>query len=333
MAGLTRGLLLAAAGIALAGFAGATSASAQGIIAKDAKWEKVSSAGKAFGEGVVAGKDGGIYVVDLLPPGVIYRYDPKSGETTETMKPSNLANGLYVDKNGDLLINEANGIYRRNLKTGETKLVVDKYQGKQLIGPNDLTMDAKGRIYFTDARFNQTEEPVLPNAIYRLDPDGKLTQLNTDLTRPNGIEISPDGKKLYVADSAATRLKPNPVGPASDKFGITKGGVVVYDIKADGSIANGKVIYKSDAVMPDGMTMDTKGTLYIAAHDKPNRQIAAMDSTGKIIQEFPLPDETSLTVQLGFGRGKDAGSLYLSTGGPWGLWRIKTTRTGFYRFK
>lgn len=332
MARLTRGLLLAAAGIALTHFAIAP-VSAKDIIAKDAKWEKVSSAGKAFGEGVVAAKDGTIYVDDLLPPGTLFRYDPKTGETTKVMDTSNLANGLYVDKNGDLLINAANGIYRRNLKTGAMTLLVDKYQGKPLIGPNDLTMDSKGRIYFTDARFNQAEEPQLPNAIYRLDPDGKLTQLNTDLMRPNGIEVSPDGKKLYVADSAAPRLKPNNIGPAADKFGITKGGVIAYDIKPDGSIANGKVIYKSEAVMPDGMTMDTKGTLYIAAHDKPNREIIAIDSTGKVVQKFPLPDETSLTVQLGFGRGKDAGSLYLSTGGPWGLWRIKTTRTGFYRFR
>jgi gluconolactonase len=322
------------AALAIASFALTAAASAQGVLPEGAKWEKVSSAGKAFGEGVVAAKDGSIYLVDLAPPGTLFRYDPKTGETTKVMEPSGFANGLHIDKNGDLLMAQgapgSQGLAKRNLKTGAMTMLVDKYQGKRLIAPNDITTDRKGRIYFTDARFTQAEEPELPNAIYRLDPDGKLTQLNTDLMRPNGIEVSPDGKRLYVADSAAPRLKPNPIGPASDKFGITKGGIAVYDLAKDGSISNGRLFYKSDTVMPDGMAMDTAGNLYVAAHDNPNRLVIALDPNGKVIQEFPLPD-VGLTIQLGFGRGADAKSLYLSTGVPWGLWRIKTTKTGFYR--
>src|ERR1700749_3800904 len=81
-------------------------ACAQGILPEGAKWEKVSSAGKAFGEGVVAAKDGSIYLVDLAPPGTLFRYDPKTGQTETVMSPSNLANGLYGDKNGDLLMGQ-----------------------------------------------------------------------------------------------------------------------------------------------------------------------------------------------------------------------------------
>jgi len=323
---------------AVIGLTGANAASAQGLLPDGAKWEKVSSAGRAFGEGVVAANDGSLYLVDLTaalpdnPGGTIYRYDPKSGQTTKVLEPSGMANGLHVDRNGDLLICQSGkqAIARLNLTTGKLTTVADGYGGKKLVAPNDLTTDDHGRIYFSDARFNQPEEPQLPNAIYRLDPDGRLSELGTDLLRPNGIEVSPDGKRLYVADSIADRFKPNPKGPARDRFGVARGGIAVYDLAPDGNISNGRLFYRSEFAMPDGMAMDTDGNLYVALHDNPNRAIVALDPNGKVIQEFPLPD-VGLTTQLGFGRGDDAHSLYLTTGIPWGLWRITTLRTGFYR--
>jgi Gluconolactonase len=328
-----RGLVIATLGLSFA-----DAAVAQSVLPEGAKWEKISSAGRAFGEGVVAAKDGSLYLVDLTaalpdnPGGTIYRHDPKTGQTTKVLEPSGMANGLHVDRNGDLLICQSGkqAIARLNLTTGAVTVVADGYRGKKLIAPNDLTTDDQGRIYFTDSRFSQPEEPQLPNAIYRLDPDGRLTELGTDLLRPNGIEVSPDGKRLYVADSIADRFKPNPKGPVHDRFGVTRGGVAVYDLSPDGNISNGRLFYRSDFAMPDGMAMDTDGNLYVALHDNPNRAIVALDPNGKVLQEFPLPD-VGLTTQLGFGRGEDAHTLYLTTGAPWGLWRITTLRTGFYR--
>ena len=115
-----------------------------------------------------------------------------------------MANGLHVDKNGDLIIAQdadtgGRAVLRRNLTTGATSVVANAYQGKKFNGPNDVTSDARGRIYFTDARYGGTEPMELPNAVYRVDPDGKITQLSTDIFRPNGIEVSADGKRLYVA--------------------------------------------------------------------------------------------------------------------------------------
>jgi gluconolactonase len=334
-----RRLLLALTGVALTHFA-VTSAFAQkateSVLAKDAKWERVATGGKGTGEGVVAAKDGTIYLVDLAPPGTLHRYDPKTGKTEIVMSPSNMANGLFIDRKGDLLMGQglpgSQMLAKRNLKTGEVTKLVDSYNGKKLIAPNDITMDGKGRIYFTDGRYNQVEEPELPNAVYRLDPDGKLTQLTTDIGRPNGIEISPDGKQLYVADTIAERLKPNPHNPGGDKFGITKGGVIVFDLAADGGISNGRVFYKTEAGLSDGLAMDKRGNLYVASQDRPTkgREIVAIDPKGKVIQQLPLPED-GLTVQLGFGRGADASTLYLSTAEPWGLWKIKTTQQGFYR--
>jgi sugar lactone lactonase YvrE len=78
------------------------------------------------------------------------------------------------------------------------------------------------------------------------------------------------------------------------------------------------------------MAVSQRNYLKSRSDVSPNRAIVALDPNGKVIQEFPLPD-VGLTTQLGFGRGEDAHTLYLTTGVPWGLWRITTLRTGFYR--
>ena len=332
---LTRGFLLALAGAAFA-ITPAISAE-KPVLDAGAKWERVASGlGKGTGEGVVAAKDGKIFVVDLASPGVLYRYDPKTGKTEQVMSPSNMANGLHIDRQGNLIMGQglpgAQQLAKRDAKTGAVTKLADSYEGKKLIAPNDITSDSRGRIYFTDGRFNQTEEPQSPNSVYRLDPDGKLTRLTTDVGRPNGIEVSPDNKRLYVADTIADRLKPNPLNPGGDKFGITKGGIVAFDLKPDGSISNGRAFYKTDVALSDGTAMDTRGNLYTAANDRANKagEIVAIAPDGKVIQKFPLPED-GIPVQLGFGRGKDASTLYVSTAEPWGLWKIKVNRRGFHR--
>ncbi|MDF2114527.1 SMP-30/gluconolactonase/LRE family protein [Roseiarcaceae bacterium H3SJ34-1] len=296
----------------------------------------MASGGEGTAEGVNAGKDGVIYFDDLTPPGKIFRYDPRTGKTEEVMSPSNMTNGMHVDRNGDLLLAQglpgSQMLAKRNLATGQVTKLADAYEGKRLISPNDVTSDAKGRIYFTDGRFNQTAEPESPNAVYRLDPDGKLARLTTDVGRPNGIEVSPDGNRLYVAVTALAHLKPNPLNNGGDKFGITKGGIVAYDLNSDGEISNGRTFYRTDKAASDGTAMDVAGNLYTAANDRSNgaKEIVVIAPDGKVLQELPLPAE-GLPVQLGFGRGEDGATLYLSTAAPWGLWKIKTNQKGFYQ--
>ncbi len=107
------------------------------------------------------------------------------------MEPSGIAIGLHVERNGDLIIAQGaegggRAIVRRNLTTGAMTVVADSYQGKRLNGPNDVTSDARGRIYFTDARYFGDEPIELPNALYRADerrPDRALSPLH--LYQPN----------------------------------------------------------------------------------------------------------------------------------------------------
>ncbi len=319
------------------------------ILAPGANWVEVSHAGLATSEGVVADRNGMVYASDIARSagakqayvgGTIYRFDPKTGTTSKFMEPSRIANGLYVDRRGGLLIAQSNdgevggrAIVRRDLKTGETTMVADSYQGKRLVSPNDITGDAKGRIYFTDARYGGTEPFELPNAIYRVDPDGKITQLASDILRPNGIEVSPDGKRLYVSASNTPSLTVNTYGPPKDRFGITLGGVAVYDLKPDDSIANGRLIYRNDELMADSMAMDAGGLLYVTFHNAnpkaPKGDVVVLDKDGKLVERLPLPPGT-LPSNLGFGRGADAHSLYMTNLAQWRLFRIQTTRRGLY---
>lgn len=346
-----RALTLVAAGLAglvAAGCAG-TKPRPKGVLAPEARWQEVSRAGRLFGEGVVAAKDGRIYVSDITisaaitennPEGTIYRFDPASGATGVYLTPSRMSNGLHVDRHGDLIITQGadtgggRAVVRRNLETGAQRVLADSYDGKKLNSPNDVTSDAQGRIYFTDARYIGNELMELPNAVYRIDVDGRVTRLSTDVFRPNGIEVSPDGRRLYVAAFNQTgRLPTNPNGPAQDRFELTFGGVVVYDLDAAGAVSNGRVFFRNDLMGVDGMTMDTDGNLYLALHDgnrqAPLRAIVVLTPGGAVLEQLPVPD-VGLTTNLGFGRGTDAASLYLSTAVPWRLWRIQTLRRGHY---
>src|SRR4030095_16827317 len=99
------------------------------------------------------------------------------------------------------------------------------------------------------------------------DPDGRITQISTDIFRPNGIDGSPDARPLYVtASNLPVRLVRNPLGPAQDRFGLKLGGVVVYDLDGAGDISNGRIFFRTDEFVTDGMTMDTDDNLYLALH-------------------------------------------------------------------
>ena len=129
------------------------------------------------------------------------------------------------------------------------------------------------------------------------------------------------------------RLIKNPLGPAQDRFGLKLGGVVVYDLDDDGNISNGRVFYRSDHLITDGMAMDSDGNLYVTAHngarEPPEGEIVVLDFSGNIISKI-RPPEGYRPGNVGFGRGADAGSLYVTTLFKWRLFRIDTLRRGHY---
>ena len=120
-------------------------------------------------------------------------------------------------------------------KTAARRTLVDNYEGKRLNSPNDLTFHSNGDLYFTDPPYGLPKHLDDPRCelgfcgVYRLKPDGKLTLLTKDVSRPNGIGLSPDEKTLYVAVS----------DPKNAVW-------MAFDLKADGTLGKGRVLFDAN---------------------------------------------------------------------------------------
>ena len=283
----------------------------QPITPPGAKLEKVWGEGE-FTEGPAYGPGGCVYFSDIGDR--IMRYDPATGKTTEYRNPSGRANGLDFDPQGRLVAAEganSGGLRRvtRTEKDGKITVLADHWKGKKFNSPNDLTIDLKGRVYFSDPRYVGDEPRELETeSVYRIDPDGKLTQLITDVEKPNGILLSPDMKTLYVADS-------NPKG---------KQQLLAFPLNEAGEVGAKRVLYdfgKGRGI--DGMVADAKGNLYAAAGDGDKGGVYVFSPEGKRLGFIPTPETPSNCV---FG-GKDRKMLYVTAGKS--LYRIQTNAEGF----
>ena len=237
------------------------------LLGPDAKLEKLAE-GFDWSEGPIWMKKGEFLVFSDVPQNVVYRWKEGQG-ITEFLKPSGYtgttprggepgSNGLTVDSQGRLVLCEHGDRRVARLEMGGTKTtLVDRYQGKRFNSPNDLVYHSNGDLYFTDPPYglegkNDDPKKEIPfNGVYRLKPNGQLTLLTEKLTFPNGLAFSPDEKTLYVAVS-------------DPKKAIW----MAYDVKEDGTIANGRVFFDSTKWvpakkgLPDGMKVDAKGNLW-----------------------------------------------------------------------
>lgn len=279
-----------------------------------AKLEKLWSEG-TFTEGPAHGPGGCIYFSDI--GNRIMKYDPATGKTSEYRNPSGRSNGLDFDPEGRLVAAEgaSPGGQRRISRTekdGKVTNLADKWMGKRFNSPNDLTIDTKGRIYFTDPRYGGDEKREIDTeSVYRIDTDGKVTQIITDVQKPNGIILSPDMKTLYLADS-------NPKGNRH---------LLAFPLKADGSVGAKKMLHDfSEDRGIDGMSVDAKGNIYGAAGRGKTGGIHVFSPEGKKLSFLAVPETPTNCV---FG-GKDRKMLYITAGKS--LYRVPTTTAGFAVF-
>ncbi len=212
--------------------------------------------GYSFTEGPAEAPDGSIYFTDI-PNKHIIRFDPKTGLAEVFREDSGRANGLMFDVQGRLVACEgaAESGRRRVSRTepdGSITTLTDQWQGKPLNSPNDLDIDKHGGIYFTDPRYGNRDDMALDvEAVYYLTTDGTLTQIITDLQRPNGLILSPDEKTLYVADNAAQKL-------------------IAYDLSEPGKPTNPR---QFSPMGPghgggcDGMSIDKLGRVYATGNE------------------------------------------------------------------
>ena len=296
-------------------------------------------------EGPAVAADGSIYFTDMpfgTDNGMILRFDPKTNQTTVFTENSGKSNGLAFLRDGSAVsCDGADGGGRRlvrwNLKTGEGTTLADRFRDNRFNSPNDLSVDLKGRIYFTDPRYGGSEPRELEReAVYRLDTDGTLIEITGDVEKPNGIVLSPDQKTLYVGDhnNGGNRLKPDDPEP---KRGAMK--IYAFPLDADG-LVNGQrrtlVDFGSENGC-DGMTVDSAGNVYASCRSLARPGIKVVDPVGKELafvetgaknQKGLFDEWKGIPSNVEFGIGDDAHSLYITVDKS--LYRLKVKTRGFH---
>ncbi len=281
------------------------------LIPPDAHFEKLWSDGE-FTEGPVYGPGGAVYFSDI--GNRIMRFDPASGKTTEYRIPSGRANGLKFDARGRLVACEgANSGGNRRISIteadGTVRTLADRWKDRRFNSPNDLAIDKKGRVYFSDPRYVGDEKREIDTeSVYRVDPDGTVTQLITDVQKPNGMLIAPDGRTLYVADS-------NPKGNQH---------LVAYPLNDDGTVGKKTLLHNFGTQRGiDGMCCDTQGNIYSAAGSGKTSAIYVFSPEGKQLGFMPVPETVT---NCCFG-DKDHKTLYVTAGKS--LYRVRMNVEGY----
>lgn len=287
-----------------------------GLLPEGAKLEKVAGECK-FSEGPAMDAEGNLFFSDN-PNDRIMVYTP-SGESRVWKQPARSANGMMFDGQGRLITcNAQNAPGGRSVtryeKDGTVNVLAERYNGKRLNSPNDLCIDRRGRIYFTDPRYGTMDGMEQEKqAVYRLDPDGKLTRVVDDVLVPNGILISPDNKSLYVADNSPDMSKPHPL--------------VAYDIHPDDRVTRRKVLHDfGPARGIDGMVIDTAGNIWATAGEGEKTGVYLFAPDGRQLGFIRTP-ETATNCTFG---GRDLKTLYVTAGTS--LYRIRTNATGFLTY-
>src|SRR5436305_9155525 len=230
----------------------APASAADPVVPPDAKLEKIFDGGLVLTEGVAVAPDGTVYFSDItfthvsrekkqpIEAGHIWKLDPKTGKATVFRSPSGMSNGLKFDADGNLLAAEGadfggRRVTRTDMKTGKSYIVAGLFEGRPLNSPNDITLDEKGRIYFSDPRYlghEPIDQPV--QAVYRVDTDGSIHRVVTDAGKCNGVAVAPDQKSLYVVsnDNGNTGIGRLPKEEPARKGQMA---LLAYDLSPEGA--------------------------------------------------------------------------------------------------
>jgi gluconolactonase len=305
------------------------------IVRPNSKLTEIFSGGDTFLEGPTMSPEGILFFSDItfttfsgMKAGYIWMLDPATREAKIYRSPSGMANGMKFDTQGNLLACEmadfgGRRVTKTDLKTGKAVILAGLYKGRPFNSPNDLAIDEKNRIYFTDSRYigyEPIEQPV--RGIYRIDNDNSVHLIAANVDQPNGIVISPDQKTLYVANCNSpgnSNTAELPTGYSGVKP-TGEGSVFAYDLLPDGSLQlKNKFADFGVNACADGMAIDKEGNLYIALGDK----VAIYSSDGKTLGEIKAPQATNLC----FGIGKYNKTLFIAGGKS--IYTIDTVKEGY----
>lgn len=276
----------------------------------------------AFTEGPTVDAEGNVYFTETVSNRIMRL--STAGVLTTFRENTNTANGMVFDSQWRLVACEGGKrqparVTRMNVKTGSIDILAERFEGKPLNGPNDVTFDGRGRLYFTDPG------PIGQGTVYRIDTDGKLARIlsGSQIEKPNGIVISPDDRTLYLIESNQAERGARMIR--------------AYDLRADGTVTNMRVFHNFyPGRSADGMTIDTRGNIYAAAglHRRRGTSetldtrcgIHVFSPDGKLVRFVAIPEDTVTNCAFG---GPDMKTLYVTAGKT--LFRIRTEVPGTRR--
>lgn len=239
----------------------------------------------SFTEGASVDKKGNVFFTDQ-PDNKIWKYDT-NGQLSVFLDKAGRSNGTYFDKKGNLITcaDEQDQLWSID-KNGKITILVKDFGGHRLNGPNDVWVDNKGGIYFTDPYYqrdywDRKQTDLDGEKVYYLPKNGAPVVVANDLIKPNGIVGAPDGKYLYVADIKAGKTY---------KFSINK----------DGTLKDKQLIIEQGS---DGMTLDARGNIYLTGNG-----ITIYNPAGQKIAHIDVPERTS---NICFG-GQDRKLLFIT---------------------
>lgn len=331
--------------------AGVPEPTGDSIVDPKAKLEKLfTRTAKIAGgltEGPAVGPDGCIYFSDIpmgKDKGMILKFDPKTKATTVFTDDSHKSNGLTFDLDGHLVACEGaddggRGIARWNVKTKERTVLADKFKGKKFNAPNDVALDSKGRIYFSDPKYVGPEAREQEfRSVYRVDKDGTVTEITHEVVKPNGVALSPDEKTLYVAEHDNGTDRIDPTAPAPKK-GPMK--IYAFPLGADGLVSGPKKeIYDfGEQSGCDGMTIDAAGNIYLTSRGLKRPGVLVITPAGKELAFIPTGEPNQkdgdpknpvvgLPSNVEFGLGDEINVLYITV--DLSLFRIPLKAKGYH---
>ena len=234
-------------------------------------------------EGPAVDKDGNLYAVNFNRQGTIGIITPSGGSSIFVELPEgSIGNGIRFNKKGDMLIADytKHNVLKVDMATKQITVFANEPKMNQ---PNDIAINKIDCLFASDPDWKGGK-----GNIWRIGKNGKVSLLEENMGTANGIEVSPDNKRLYVNESVQRK-------------------VWVYDLSKKGEISNKRLLIEFPDFGMDGMRCDTKGNLYIARYGK--AVVAIVSPEGKILREVPLTGKKPTNVAFG---GKDGRTVYVT---------------------
>ncbi len=234
-------------------------------------------------EGPACDKDGNIYAVNFDKKGTIGKVTPYGNCSLFVELPEgSVGNGIRFNSKGEMLIADytQHNILKVDMNTKEISVFANEPKMNQ---PNDIAITSTDILFASDPNWKDST-----GNLWRIDKDGKVTLLESNIGTTNGVEVSPDDKILYVNESIQRN-------------------VWAYDLSPEGDISNKRLLIKFDDFGLDGMRCDADGNLYITRYDKGT--VVKVSPEGKVLKEITLTGKKPSNLTFG---GKDGRTVYVT---------------------